>query len=127
MKQLSLNAWERVQLAACVPERGSLHDYRMYVRLLDVLELSQEERERIGWKETLVLQDGEPVINPQTGLPVVSITVQQPELEFELAFEDADFDNLMALVDKRETWAIRGPDRQRTKALLDKLDKAKET
>jgi len=96
----------------------------MYVRLLDILELSQEERNEVGWKETLVLQDGEPIVNPQTGLPTVTITVEQPELEFELAFEDADFGNLMVLVDKRETWAIRGPDRQRTRVLLDKLKEA---
>ena len=124
MKTLELTTWERTQLMACVPERGTTSDMRKYMRILNVLELTQEERDEVGWTESLVIQDGKPAINPQTGIPLINITVQKPELAFKLSLEDADFGNLMALVDTRETWAIRGPDGKRTEVLLDKLKEA---
>lgn len=123
MRETHLTTWERMQLVTCVPERGRTNDLRKYMRLLNILDLTPEEKEEVEWTETLVLQDGQPVLNPQTGVPVANITVQKPELVFELSFEDADFDILMELVDARETWAIRGPDGKRTEALLDKLEK----
>lgn len=124
MKQLELNTWQRTQLAACVPGRGTTSDFRKYMRILDIVELTQEERDEVGWVETLVVRDGKPAVNPQTGIPLINARWQEPDLTFELSFEDADFDVLMALVETRETWAIRGPEGKRTEALLDKLKEA---
>lgn len=122
MKNLELTTWERMQLVECVPERGFTRDLRKYLRLLDILELTPEERGKVGWTETPVIRQGLPVINPHTGMPVVGVTVGQPQKTFELAFEDADLDLLVKLVGLRETWPFKGLDGQRTEALLDKLE-----
>lgn len=122
MKSLELTTWERTQLVECVPEQGFTRDLRKHLRLLDTLELTPEERDKVGWTETPVIREGLPVINPRTGLPIVGVTVKQPERAFELAFEDADFDLLLGLVSLRETWPFRGLDGRRTETLLDKLE-----
>ena len=121
MKTLELTTWERTQLVACVPERGTTSDMRKYMRILNVLELTQEERDEVGWAAALAVQNGKPVVNPRSGTPLINVTWKKPELTFKLSLEDADFGNLMALVDTRETWAIKGQEGKLAEALLDKL------
>lgn len=126
MKQLDLITWERQQIILCVPERGSPANFRAYVRILDVAELTSEEKDEVGWTETQMLRDRQQLVNARTGLPIVNVTVEKPEHIFELSFEDADYKVLMQLAEARDTWAIRGPEKERVRVLLDKLETARE-
>ena len=105
MKTIKFTTWERIQLTQCVPPQDSVHEVRKHLRVLQVLELTVEERKKVGW---VLTTDG-------------GISWQDARYEFELEFEDADFEHLCKLVEKREAW----PTMSETAALLDKI--AKET
>ena len=106
MKTVKFTTWERIQLTQCVPPQDSVHEVRKHLRVLRILELTPEERKKVGWVMTT---DG-------------AISWQDTRHEFELEFEDADFEHLCKLIDKREAW----PTMPETAALLDKIDSVKE-
>jgi len=56
MKNLRLNAWERLMLSRVLPEGGGLQEVAIYLRILETLRLKEDEREAVGWQE-----------NPETG------------------------------------------------------------
>jgi hypothetical protein len=75
MKNLTLNAWERLMLSQCLPQSGPLQQIAVYLRILETLRLKEDEREAVGWQE-----------NPETG----TATIQGATHEFDIALEDAD-------------------------------------
>lgn len=102
MKNLELTTWERATLVIYINSagRGNLSQIRRYFRLLDVLELSEEEKSLVGWKD-----------DEKTGP-----TWEDMERTFVLTLEDADFD----LLSKATDWNGWRVDRL-TLALLEKL------
>ena len=105
MKTLTLNIWERVQLTQLMAQqRGNPQQYRKSIRVLDVVELTEDEQETVGYKAT-VTTDGRLDFN------------WQHERDFELSFEDADFKTLTDAVYSFSGW----PTDRRVGALLDKL------
>jgi hypothetical protein len=104
MKTLNLNIWERVQLTTLMAQqRGNPQQYRKSIRVLDVVELNEDEREAVGYEATVT--DGRLDFD------------WKHERDFELSFEDADWDTLLAAVTSFSGW----PTDRRVGALLDKL------
>lgn len=104
MKTLNLNIWERVQLTTLMAQqRGNPAQYRRFIRVLDVVEMTEAEVEATGYKATVV--DGR-----------LDFSWQQAQ-DFELAFEDADYKTLLTAVVSFEGW----PADRRVGMLLDKL------
>lgn len=109
MKTLTLDIWERVQLTTLMAQqRGNPAQYRRSIRVLDVVELSEEEREAVGYEATVT--DGRLDFN------------WKHEWKYELSFEDADWKTLTAAVTSFGGW----PTDRRVGALLDKLGIAEE-
>lgn len=106
MKTVKFTTWERIQLTQCVPPQDSVHEVRKHLRVLQVLELTPKERELVGWVMTT---DG-------------AINWRDAKHNFELEFEDADWEHLGGLVEKRETW----PTMPETANLFDKINGAEE-
>lgn len=104
MKTLTLNIWERVQLTSLTAQqRGNPQQYRKSIRVLDVVELSEDEREAVGYKETVT--GGRLDFN------------WEREQDFELSFEDADYKTLVTAATSFTGW----PADRRVGTLLDKL------
>ena len=106
MKNLRLNAWERLMLSRVLPEGGRLQEVAIYLRVLEALRLKEDERTAVGWQE-----------NPETG----TVTIQNPTHEFDIALEDADFATLHQLAGQWTGW----PTAPESLALMAKLDAAK--
>ena len=102
MRTIKFTTWERIQATQCVPPQDSVHEVRKHLRVLQVLELTPEERKKVGWVMTT---DG-------------GISWQDAKHEVKLEFEDADFEHLLELVEKREAW----PTMPETATLLDKME-----
>jgi len=110
MRNLRLNTWERVQLLQCVPPTGrTIEDVRKHLRVADILELTEEEKKLVGWREIQTTQG----LSTSWG---VNAEVE-PEHEFEIQFEDSDHAHLMQLVSQRNEW----PTTKLTIALHEKL------
>lgn len=108
MKTLTLNIWERVQLTQLMAQqRGNPQQYRKSIRVLDVVELTEEEQKAVGYQAT--------VVNERLDFS------WQHERDFELSFEDADFKTLTDAVYSFSGW----PTDRRVGALLDKIDMIK--
>jgi len=96
MKSMSLTTWERIQLLKCVPPSApTIEMVRKHLRVAGVLGLTEKEKELIGWQERNVP-------TPQ-GTQTQSIW-QDTEREWEIDFEDADFEHLRQLVNQRQSW-----------------------
>lgn len=106
MKTLHLTTWERTSLAGFIAQqRGDLAQLRRFMRLLDILELDDEDRAAVGWKET---ENGQ-------------AAWVEAEHEFELEFEDADFDLLAKTALPFNGW----PANRLVVTMLDKIEAAK--
>ncbi len=105
MKILTFNIWERVQLTQLMAQQhGTPQQYRRYIRVLDVVEMTEAEIEATGYKATIT--DGRLDFN------------WAYEQDFELEFEDADYKTMIKAVTSFEGW----PTDRRVGALLDKLE-----
>jgi len=110
MKTLNVNTWERVQLLQCVPPTGrTIEDVRKHLRVADILELTEEEKKLVGWKEIQTTQG----LSTSWGIDAKV----SPDHEFEIQFEDSDHAHLMKLVEQRNEW----PTSRLTVALHEKL------
>jgi hypothetical protein len=104
VKTLNLTIWERVQLTTLMAQqRGNPQQYRKSIRVLDVVELNEEEQEAVGYEATVT--NGRLDFN------------WKHERDFELSFEDADYKTLTMAVTSFDGW----PTDRRVGALLDKL------
>jgi hypothetical protein len=106
MTTLKLNAWERLMLTRSLPQGGTLQQIAVYLRILEVLRLKEDEREAVGWQE-----------NPDAG----TVTIQGATHEFDVALEDADFTTLHELATQWNGW----PTAPESLTLMAKLDVAK--
>jgi len=106
MTTLKLNAWERLMLTRCLPQGGTLQQIAIYLRVLEVLRLKEDEREAVGWQE-----------NPDAG----TVTIQNAAHEFDVEIEDADFATLHQLTSQWDGW----PTAPESLALKAKLDAAR--
>ena len=112
MKSLKLTAWDRIQLVRCIPAEGTISDIAKYLRLVDVLELSEEEGMEIGLRE----------FSTQGPRGVLKrFEWDDQDREFDLSLEDADFGLLSRLVAKHKGW----PRSRLTLDLKEKLAAAK--
>jgi len=102
MKTLKLTTWERVQLLTCVPAQDTISNVRKHLRIMDILELSEDEQKLVGF--TNVGQGFQWARDKQ-------------DHEFELTFEDSDLEHLIKLVEGRTDW----PSMKLTIQLLDKI------
>jgi hypothetical protein len=114
MITLELTAWERLQLSgwAAGNVRGDLDVQRHGMRLLDVLELSEEEKEAAGWHE--IRHPRCPMCRREGG---IEIALENPETVFVLSFEDGD----AALLRPAIAWDWPLDRQGRVLALLEKL------
>ena len=111
MKNIMLTTWERVQLIQCIPPTGhTIEDVRKHLRVADILELTEEEKKLVGWREIQTTQG----MSTSWGMDAKV----KPDHEFEVQFEDADFDHLKQLMTKRQEW----PTSQLTLELHEKLE-----
>lgn len=109
MKTLTLNIWERVQLATVMAQQhGNPVQYRRYIRVLDVVEMTEDEREAVGYETTVIGNRLD--FNWKRGQ------------EYELSFEDADWKTLVTTATSFKGW----PTDRRVGTLLDKLGIATE-
>lgn len=100
--KVKLTTWERVQLAVMVGRaRGNVAQVRQGMHALDILELSNEEKEEIGWSE------------PAEGI----VQWQDREQIWELQIDDELWKFVVAQAKARRDWPIN----QLTLQLLDKL------
>ena len=112
MQIISLTTWERVQLIQCVPSTGrTIEDVRKHLRVADILELTKEEKKLVGWREIQTTQG----MSTSWGIDAEV----EPDHEFEIQFEDADYDHLKQLAEQRQKWPT-------SKLTLDLHDKLKE-
>lgn len=111
MKTLNLTTWERVQLLQCVPPTGrTIEEVEKHLRVAGILSLTEEEKELVGWLEVQTTQG----VSTSWG----NKAKVEPDYEFEVQFEDADYKHLIELVGKRKEW----PTSQLTLTLHDKLE-----
>ena len=106
MKTLKLTIWERLQLIQCIPAQDTVANIRRHLRLMDRLELSEDEKAEAGF---VVLPDGSARWDARAGA-----------VERAIDFEDADFDHLVSLVQRRNNW----PTAQDILTLIDKIEQA---
>ena len=105
MKTLNLNIWERVQLTTLIAQqRGNPAQYRRFVRVLDVVELTEDEQKAVGYEATVIGNR-------------LDFNWKQ-DREYELSFEDADFVTLIKAVFSFEGWLTD----RRVGTLLDKIE-----
>jgi hypothetical protein len=93
-------------LTRALPQGGTLQQISVYLRILEVLRLKEDEREAVGWQE-----------NPDAG----TVTIQNAAHEFDVEIEDADFATLHQLTSQWDGW----PTAPESLALMAKLDAAK--
>jgi hypothetical protein len=93
MKNLDLTANQRLNIFAIVEGReGTAAEFRLYSKIMDKLELSEEEKDAIGYKEQelpdgqvmRIIPEGKGDDNPKT-----------------ISFEDAEFSKLKELFSGR--------------------------
>jgi len=100
MKELKLTTWERVQLLRCVPPTApTIEDVAKHLRVGGKLELSEEEKELVGWKETRVMTPNGPGMTTMWA-------PDKADYVFEINLEDADFEHLKGLVAQRQDWPV---------------------
>jgi len=104
MKALDLTTFERMTLAQWVnQQKGDLRKIRQLIKLLDKLELSEEEKRAVGWVQ----------VDNQ-------MMWKAKDRVFDLEFEDAEFDLLLPAL--KAEW----PADRVVLAMLEKLEEAKE-
>ena len=102
MKQLDLTTFERMTLAQWVnQQKGDLRKIRQLIKLLDKLELSEQEKRAVGWVQ---------VEN--------QMMWKDKERTFDLEFEDDQFDLLLPALEGK--W----PADRVVLAMLEKLEEA---
>jgi len=105
MKNLKLNAIERLMLTRSLPATAPLGQVPMYVRIIETLRLKEDEQEQVGWVE-----------DPTTG----SLTIRDIHTEFDIALEDTDFATLLGCANAWDGWPVT----PETMALTVKLNDA---
>jgi hypothetical protein len=117
MRKLELTTWERVNLAGIISQqRGNLAQVRRFLRLLDELELTEEEKEFVGWNLRVVVDEGDNRVElPQWARDKANHL-------FEVVLEDADFDLLRKTALGFDKWTINQP----TLVMLEKLENPQE-
>jgi hypothetical protein len=104
---IELTTWERIQLLRLTYGQTGKNagELRQFIRIMNVLELSDEEKRWIGFRE---MTDG-------------GTEWDDTEREFELEFEREDFALLKARVDSFTEWPVVG-----AQLIVNMLDKLKE-
>jgi len=103
---MEFTTWERVQLLQCIPPQSkTITELRQNLRLAGMLELNEEEKQKIGWRQT----GNQFAWGRGSELPV--------EHEWKIDFEDADYTHLVNLAKRRQGW----PTQQETLPLVEKL------
>ena len=105
MKNLKLNAWERLMLSRCLPQ-GARSSRSLSTCASWRPCASRRRAESGGWQE-----------NPDAG----TVTIQDAAHEFDVALEDADFTTLHQLANQWSGW----PTAPESLALMAKLDAAR--
>lgn len=114
MKKLELTTWERVQLFRCVPPTApTIGDVSKHLRVAGVLELTGEEKELVGWKETNITSPAGPGTT-------TTWDKDKADHAFGISLEDADFEHLRGLMDQYRDWPVS----PLTVVLHDKMKKA---
>jgi hypothetical protein len=103
MKNLQLNAWERVMLSQTLPQGTTLLQVSDFLRILEILRLKEDERRSVGWQE-----------DRQKG----SVVIKDVVSETEISFEDADFEILRDCAMRWDRWPVA----LQTAVLRGKLD-----
>lgn len=98
MKELKLTTWERVQLLRCVPPTApTIEDVAKHLRVGDILELTEEEKKMVGWKENRIM-------TPQGPATMPTWDEAMADYLFEITMEDADFTHLKDLMTMYKAW-----------------------
>jgi hypothetical protein len=118
MYTLKLGLWERIQLDICLPRNAPLAEIRQLLRIMDVLALTDGEKESIGFENAIARttqgQEFETVVYDEKK---ISSAESKP-----FSLETEDFNKLKALILARLNW----PRDHRTIDLQDKIEAAVE-
>lgn len=100
MKEIKLTTWERMQLLRCVPPAApTIEAIGKHLRVAGILELTAEEKKRVGWKETRVMTPTGPGMT-------TTWNEDMTDYVFEISLEDADFEHLKDLMTQRRDWPV---------------------
>lgn len=101
MKDLKLTTWQRVQLLRCIPPTApTIEDVGKHLRVAGVLELTEKEKEFVGWEEARA-------VSPTGELGTSTVWAQdKADHIFEISLEDADFKHLRVLMAQRRDWPV---------------------
>ena len=116
MKELKLITWDRFYLLQTIPKQGATRDVRKHLRLLDLLELTEEEKALVGWREVQTMTPKGPATSATWGNKEQGAQVDADHI-FVIEIEDADATHLKQLADKYAGW----PTHRNTLLLEDKL------
>lgn len=109
MRVLNLTTWERVQLLSSIPRDAPLREIPKHLRVMDILTLSEKEKEAIKFRQTIMA-------TPEGPRP--GNTWDDQKRKWELEFEDADYAHLVKTAKARSKW----PTDDLTTALMEKLE-----
>ena len=116
MKELKLTTWDRFYLLQTIPKKGLTRDVRKHLRLLDLLELTEEEKVLVGWREVQTMTPQGPATSATWGNKGQGAQVGADHI-FIIEIEDADATHLKQLADVHAGW----PTHINTPLLEDKL------
>lgn len=89
--EIKLTTWERVQLIQLVGDaRGNVAQVRLGLRALEILELSETEKQQVGWRD----------------ISETHAQWQDTEFEWNLEFGDDIWTFIQVLAKHRQDWPI---------------------
>ena len=94
-KELTLGIWERLELLKCIPRDAVMTEVSQLLRLVDVLQLTEAERETCNWQNFTVQ-------GPQGPEKRAAFN----EFETELEVDTADYEKLIQLARGRQKWPV---------------------
>lgn len=89
--EIKLTTWERIQLIQLVGvSRGTVAQVKLGLKALEILELSEAEKEQVGWMDVSATQ----------------AQWQDTEFEWDLEFGDDTWTFIQALAKRYQDWSI---------------------
>lgn len=121
MKELKLTTWDRFHLLQTIPDSGTTNEIRKHLRLIALLEFTEEEKVLVGWQEMQIMTPQGPARRVIWGDKEHGAQVEA-DYEFTIEMEDADAAHLKKTTDQYTKW----PTHKNTTLLANKLKKIAE-
>lgn len=121
MYRMQLTLWERLQLDLCIPRNAPLNEIRQLLRITDVLALSSEDKDAIGYTFSMVRSPAGPINIPEWNQEKLAELDDERDAQA-IDLESEDMKKLRQLAERREYW----PTETRSIELKEKLKAAEE-